>query len=1028
VLRHSSSKSESGGRVICLAVALLYAFPLRAADPERWSAVADTSFRPIVEQDGRPLPFVDSVAEDGQGFIWAGTEDGLVRWDGYHLRRYRRDGKKPGAIPDSFVVTLHKDARGRLWIGTETEGLTRYEPECDCFSVYSEAAGQPPVSTVSSIEDDGVGGLWLATNRGLDHLDGDSNRIASVPIPAGDLALPAPELKRLLRDRHGRLWVGTDIGLVRLDFRTGAFTPIAATAVEGFKNNVRSLFEDAEGRIWVGTIRNGAYILDPNTGQLNAVRETTGDSTLASQRVMSIIESGAGEIWLGTGNSGIVAVNTANGSTRRMRHDQALRSTLPDDEVTSLVRDRSGVLWAGTGRGLTRCDDVSGSVQTLFAESTRKRGLSGTDVYTMIVRPDGRIWAGLRQGGIDVVDPLAGTIQNLPADPRNTRLALPVNNINVLAPTDSGRVQIGTDSGLYILDPARKWVLHPQLPGQKPNASVLDLVDAFGRRWIGTDGDGVWALPLSEKSAPAGKHFTWDQLTDARVQVMKPGAGREMWIGTANGLNRIDIDSGSVERFLPDRNDPRSLSARFVATLLVDRTGRLWVGTDGGGIDVLMRRTDGHAGFERIGTEQGLPSSNIDCILADGSGRIWASSDDGLASIDPVSFAVHAFQWPDGVEIADYTGNSCTATPQGELLFGGQGGVTILRPDRLAKSSYRPPTVVTGIWVGGVPATLASSSAPLHPASAIVVPSVASLGVEFAALDFSAPQSNRYEYWLQGFDHNWNVTDASRRVASYTNLPPGSYTLHMRGSNRDGLWSARERTVPVQVLPAWYQTWWCKALVLALIGGLIACITELRTRMLRNRQQELARQVEDRTAELVESKRQLEEIAYIDPLTALANRRRFTAELRLLLLTTLQRDSGFGLLLIDLDRFKGINDSLGHDAGDALLVETAARLKSAVREGDLVARLGGDEFAILLVGGSDRLRVEQICTRIVELFGPPVAFKGATMRTTPSIGAALYPQDARTEEALLKAADVALYAAKHGGSNTWRFALAAAAG
>jgi diguanylate cyclase (GGDEF)-like protein len=127
------------------------------------------------------------------------------------------------------------------------------------------------------------------------------------------------------------------------------------------------------------------------------------------------------------------------------------------------------------------------------------------------------------------------------------------------------------------------------------------------------------------------------------------------------------------------------------------------------------------------------------------------------------------------------------------------------------------------------------------------------------------------------------------------------------------------------------------------------------------------------------------------------------------------------LLLIDLDAFKQINDQLGHDAGDALLVETALRLTHSVRETDRVARLGGDEFAIVLTGTGELLAVEIICHRILAAIAAPVPYKGATLQISASIGSVQCPSQGMTTEVLYKAADVALYEAKRSGRNTWRW-------
>jgi diguanylate cyclase (GGDEF)-like protein len=121
------------------------------------------------------------------------------------------------------------------------------------------------------------------------------------------------------------------------------------------------------------------------------------------------------------------------------------------------------------------------------------------------------------------------------------------------------------------------------------------------------------------------------------------------------------------------------------------------------------------------------------------------------------------------------------------------------------------------------------------------------------------------------------------------------------------------------------------------------------------------------------------------------------------------------MLLVDLDRFKEVNDTLGHDYGDALLVEVAERLAAALRRGDTLARFGGDEFAVLVAGAPDRAAVVELAGRLQEALRRPFALRGVAVELEASIGVALYPEHGTTAGRLLQRADVAMYEAKRGG-------------
>jgi len=154
------------------------------------------------------------------------------------------------------------------------------------------------------------------------------------------------------------------------------------------------------------------------------------------------------------------------------------------------------------------------------------------------------------------------------------------------------------------------------------------------------------------------------------------------------------------------------------------------------------------------------------------------------------------------------------------------------------------------------------------------------------------------------------------------------------------------------------------------------------------------------------------ELATRDALTGLFNRRSLLERLEHAITQAARRKEGLALMFLDLDRFKDINDTLGHEVGDGLLKQVAEHLNAAVRESDMVARLGGDEFVVLLEGFPDTGDVVKVAKKIVKANAEPHMIGEQLVKTSASIGISLYPQDGTTAEALLKNADVAMYHAK----------------
>ena len=1009
------------------------ASPASAGTPTaRWTGLAETLFT------HHPDPETASgtaIAQDGTGFIWLATQGGLTRFDGYHYRRYTADPQTPGSLPDSFLLALYVDDLGRLWIGTSAGGLARYDADHDNFLVISSANGLSDPA-VAAIAGDGNGGLWLGTGAGLDHMDSRGVVQRAPTDPEHAYGLPAGGVSAVLTDNAGTLWVGTPHGLWRRPRGSrgsqAAFSPVPLGTVEDSRPAVSRLFQDSTNRIWVGTRAHGAFVVEGD--RAHAVHESGPGATLESDRVTTIAEAAPGEVWMGTYGAGIVAVDAQTGTTHRIRHHADEPTGLYDDYVYALYRDRSGLIWISSIEAMSQHDPRESGVFTLFGGTGRPEGISGKKVFVVTPMPDGRVWLGVN-GGIDIFDPVLGRVGQILQDPTHPGSALPKGRAQDIVVGASG-VYIATQQGLYRSDRNGQHIALVNVPGRSPTSAVRALCLVGDILWIGGDDDGLWSVDLHEADKPVVRlHVDGTQLGDARVASIDRGAGTALWVGTRKNLARVDTVSGSIERVPVDPADPTQLLGGFVSSTLTDHKGRLWVASFGYGVQVLERRdATGRWHFRRFGLREGLPHLGVDKLLEDRSGNIWASTDNGIAVIDGQSFAIHALQSPQGVGVRTFFTSAGAATAEGEMLFGGEGGLVVLQPDRVSHWDFSPPVVVTGVRIGSRSVPVGPFNQTLNSMPLEIAPDSRRLRVEFSSLDYSAPELNHYAYRLKGFDADWIPAEALSRAATYTNVPPGHYTLQLRGSNRDGIWSP-PLELAVRVLPAWYETLWFRVATVLCGLLLIGALVQARTAYLYRRQRELQSLVTERTAELEqrslelrESQRQLEQIAYADPLTGLSNRRLFEDELRKRIKLIAREGGCFTLLLIDLDGFKKINDTLGHDAGDALLKVTAARLTQAVRETDQVARLGGDEFAIVLTGTCELLSVEIVCRRILKSLTEPVVFKDKIMRVSASIGSSKCPSQGNATDSLYKAADVALYEAKRSGRNTWRWYKPSSAG
>ena len=1001
--------------------------PAASAPPQaRWSRLANTAFQNWSADTGLPHPIVTALAQDADGFIWVGTQDGLARWDGYRFKNYRADAKVAGSLPSSYIDTLHADTLGRLWVGTDNGSLAIHDPHTDRFDRVDLGGARNDTAEFTAIVDDGKTGLWIGSSRGLLHVQAPAaSGAANARVVAG---VASDGVRALMRAADGSLWIGTREGVLRCPDLLGAGRcEPALVDAPSFGQGVNALAQSADGRVWIGTGSAGIFVDDPATGQVRPIAESgAGPSTLSTADVATIVATRSGEIWASTNGDGVVVIDPATLSTRHLRYDPRLQSGLPSDAIFAALVDRSGLLWYGGRRGLSRTDPDQRALTTVFGQAGHQDGITDSDAPTLMAAADGQLWVGLADNGVDVIDPMGVRTAHLDIS-RVAGASSAAPGLSAKAPVSSmvqtrdRDVYIGARDGLFRSDGDGRQLR--RIPwGTARSPSINELLLAGDRLWIGARTDGLWSLDVSPGAEatpvrPPGA----DALAQERVVALRQDAEGRLWLGTPTGLNLYDPATQRVEHVTSSATDDHSLSNDFVSCILVDHAHRVWVGTLGGGLNLVTGRDpQGHLRFRRFGVAEGLPTPDIGSLLQGSDGAIWASTDGGFAVVDPVTFAIQKVLRADGAAITSYWINSGVVTDHDELVFGGAGGITIVRPRLYRHWDFHPPVVITETRVQGrLVATRPQDALTLSPGEN-------GFAIEFAALDFSAPERNRYAYRLTGVDDAWNDTDATHRVASYTNLAPGHYELHLRGSNRDGVWSGKDVVLAIHVQPLWYQTWWAHLLE-ALAGLLaIAAIVRFRTRALSLRKRQLLEEVAARTSELEEKQQELiranetlAQLANFDPLTRCFNRRAFIEQAEQRFREAAEQGGSLYCMMADIDHFKFFNDQFGHPIGDAVIRGVATVLQRSLRSGDLICRYGGEEFCMLLVGIDEavgRMLAERIRSRIQREAGPGVR-EVPGLSVTVSVGLARMGADTPSLDRLIARADAALYAAKHAGRN-----------
>ena len=814
-----------------------------------WGQLASTLFQHITTEKGLPVPFVMALAEDNEGFLWVGTQSGLARWDGYRFRLYVPDAKDKGSLPSLLVHKLHTDWRGQLWVGMGNGALARYDSNQDRFIRIPGGPDGINHSIIHAIADDSDKGIWVGGSDGLDHVvthnapGAKGSKVTHFRHDTKNPAsLPAGSVNALLSDQKGNLWVGTQNGLAVLRPKTKHFITVQLPMAAHTLPHILSIAQSSEGDIWVGTDSQGVLIIDSATLAVSTLLETNAAAAdnLQTETIQFIKQVTPNQMWISCFGNGILVVNTATMQTHRLRHDSATQTSIADNTSQAILRDRSGLIWIGGQHGLSRHDPAQTAILSLFGGGTRQGSITDVNVTSVMPMPNGSIWIGLQNKGVNIID--AATNHRAW---RSAQSQIKIGIVNTLSAPHNDTVYLGSSRGLFRTNLSSNRIQHLHFPGRNPESQIQSLLLDGKLLWVGSI-DGLWRIDLNKVGYEKFSRIPGtDQLNKIAINVLVRDTDGALWIGTQNkGLYRFDPVSHQLQSFQSAPNAPNALSSNGITSLLFDAIGRLWIGTKGGGINLLTNpKAKDQPHFKKLTTADGLPHNSINKLLADHKDDIWASTDAGLAIVNGTTFAVQALQQAEGIAISAYWSNSGGKTAQGDLLFGGIDGLTVVRPELFKRWNYSPPVMVTQIQLGekeqvgshynDMPLIHSFSPDPSLSNMLLIQPEDNSIGVEFSALDYSAPERNRYAYRLDGYNKDWINTDSSRRFASYTNLPPGDYRLRMRGSNRDGVFNLQERVIPIRVLPAWYQTVWFMALALFLVSSTIYGIYRLRTRFLK---------------------------------------------------------------------------------------------------------------------------------------------------------------------------------------------------
>ena len=802
---------------------------------------------------------VQGIVQDLSGYVWIATDKGLNRFDGWVVTKYHEsDMPETGLSSDLLTcvaTTINPSVSTSLsrsiWIGTSSEGLIQFDSRSGKSTWIRKSAPNAGSLLSNEISDIGIAEdrtLWIGTHLGLNRLNLETGEITTAEGDPGHLRIASISI---LPEK------------------------LPSRASAGNENNVAIQNDQTNySEVWVGTSDGGLYSLDSESGKFTLRLNLTAP-------IESVVKDEEGTLWIATAGLGLQKLKKGQTTPERVESLEAAN-------ITSLLIDSNHDLWVGTLNGLAQYDPASESFILLQYNSRDGSSLNSNQISGLYEHRLSRIlWVATKGGGTSRFSLDREWFSHIRSNPTKG-ISLPHPSVRALEKDADGNLLAGTDLGLALWNPKTEKFQEPPADLAAIKASVRDIHLDFDRNlWLGTQGEGLIrrkadgtittfqheaenpaSLPhnnvssiieASSKEVFVGTHggglAKMDTENDLFIPIKTPAeneatfinsmnrsASGQLWIAAESGIYLLPPGKDKLTSFKETFPQAEPFTSGKINVIYPDANSVIWFGTEDAGVDRFNLVTGEITNYNAA--VHGLPSNNITSIVQDKFGALWIGTYAGIARLNGPQTEFRVFEEDDGLQPTGFTYNAVEKDIAGRLYFGGQDGFNIIDPANLPDTPRAPTPILTQFGYFGqiqVPGEGSILKKPLASISELTLPADprTRFTIGFGDLDFRFPNRGKFEYMLQPIEKYWQPGDAERR-ASYANLDPGTYHFQARSSLDGKTWSKTTAKISITIPRPWYQTWWFRGLaafiVIAGITGVTRYIIQSRVKQLQRRE------------------------------------------------------------------------------------------------------------------------------------------------------------------------------------------------
>lgn len=801
----------------------------------------DLFFEHLNYEEGFASSMISSIIQDNNGFIWLGTEGGLLRYDGYHFVRHSRDQAVEGTISNNHVNCIYEDRERNLWIGT-SNGVNHFDFDTKVFSPIDILPIKGGRNYVTSITEDSLGNIWVGTFGGVKKLNKESKKLENGSLNSTSGLFTSARVLSLVYEPSIGMIVGTSTGVFIFDPKTGKNLPLPAEwkANEPFrKAKIWEIVSSEQGDLWFASKDNGAYHYSKETQKLtNYLHSSNDPHSIASNWIYDILPVDENTIWFAS-IDGISILNTSTQKFTTHVHHPVLENSLSDNEVKSLFKDKNNNIWVGTSAGgLNLFNQANMNFFKIGESNGLSQGLSSPIVNTLFIEKEQLLWIGTRDG-INKLNLETNTITNF----KNTAFEQTStdnrsNIIKAINRLDEDHLILGTLDGLFTFSESSSTFDKVPLTGDfnlENEELITSLVVLNNDLWIGTDGMGMILIrpdgtKISYKTSGSDHFLSDNYITDIEV------AGEQLWVSTLDGLNLFDWKTGQIDKIYKSDQEG-SISNNNLTCLFNDSQNRLWVGTDFGGLNYFDQQREQ---FYVINKASGLTDNSIRSITEDLDGNIWVSSGASLYKLSiqtenegKLEVDITTYSSSDGLSFGQFSQKSSIQLPENRLAFGTSRGLIIFQAEDLIKAPSIEKVVLCALMINNQEVLISTPSSPLTKDIAdtyelLLTHDQNYLELEFSTMNFTNPLNIRYAYKLERSNQQaeWLILGSQNSV-NLSNLDPGEYLFSVKAFSQTNPRDDSTRTLKIRIKPPWWQSSWAYLIYSALILLLIVGITRV---------------------------------------------------------------------------------------------------------------------------------------------------------------------------------------------------------